>query len=158
VPTDVGFHHHYNRRYAEAITQLQSVLGMKSDFGPAYLWLARSHLEVGRLDQSLAATTSAEAVAPEWPVLLAARGYTLGAMGRADEARAMRDEMERLSGRRFVTAYGMALVHAGLGEKEQAFSWLDKALPSVHIGWCGCASTHAGRHCTATPALQRSSS
>jgi hypothetical protein len=60
-------------------------------------------------------------------VLLAARGYTLGAMGRADEARAVRDEMERLSGRRFVTAYGMALVHAGLGEKEQAFSWLDKA-------------------------------
>jgi DNA-binding winged helix-turn-helix (wHTH) protein/TolB-like protein/Tfp pilus assembly protein PilF len=127
INTDIGFHHYYNGRYAEAIAQLQSVLGMKSDFGLALLWLARSYLEVGRLDQSLAATASAEAAAPEWPVLLAARGYTLGVMGRADEARAVRDEMERLSGRRFVTAYGVALVHAGLGEKEQAFSWLDKA-------------------------------
>jgi tetratricopeptide (TPR) repeat protein len=158
INTDVGFHYYYNRRYAEAITQLQSVLGMKSDFGPAHLWLARSYQEVGRLDQSLAATTSAEAAAPEWPVLLAARGYTLGTMSRADEARAVRDEMERLSGRRFVTAYGMALVHAGLGEKEQAFTWLDKAFAERSHCWCGCASTHAGRHCTATPALQRSSS
>lgn len=127
INTDVGFHHYYNRRYAEAIAQLQSVLGMKSDFVLAHLWLARSYLEVGRLDQSLAATVSTEAAAPEWPVVVAARGYTLGVMGRTDEARAVRDEMERLSVRRFVTAYGVALVHAGLRENEQAFAWLDKA-------------------------------
>jgi DNA-binding winged helix-turn-helix (wHTH) protein/TolB-like protein/Tfp pilus assembly protein PilF len=127
INTDVGFHHYYNGRYADAIAQLQSVLGMKSDFGLAYLWLARSYLEVGRLEQSLAATESAEAAVPQWPVLVAARGYTLGVMGRIDEARAVRDEMERLSSQRFVTAYGVALVHAGLGEKEQAFAWLDRA-------------------------------
>jgi DNA-binding winged helix-turn-helix (wHTH) protein/TolB-like protein len=127
INTDVGFHHYYNGRYADAIAQLHSVLGMKRDFGLAQLWLARSYLEVGRLDESLAATASAEATAPEWPVLVAARGYTLGVMGRTDEARAVRDEMETLSGRRFVTAYGMALVHAGLGDKAQAFMWLEKA-------------------------------
>jgi DNA-binding winged helix-turn-helix (wHTH) protein/TolB-like protein/Tfp pilus assembly protein PilF len=127
INTDVGFHHYYNGRYAEAIAQLESVLGMRSDFGLAHLWLARSYLEVGRLDQSLAATASAEAAIPEWPVLVAARGYTLGVMSRTDEARAARDEMEQLSGRRFVTAYGVALVHAGLGDKEQALAWLDKA-------------------------------
>jgi tetratricopeptide (TPR) repeat protein len=127
INTDVGFHDYYNGRFAEAIAQLQSVLGMKSDFGLAHLWLARSYLEVGRLDESLAEAASAEATAPQWPVFVAQRGYTLGVMGRADEARAVRDEMERLSTQRFVTAYGVALVHAGLGDKEQAFAWLDKA-------------------------------
>lgn len=127
INTDVGFHHYHNGRYAEAIAQLQSVLGMKGDFGLAHLWLARSYLEIGRFDQSLASTASAEAAAPEWPVLMAARGYTLGVMGRTDKARAVRDEMDRLSARLFVTSYGVALVHAGLGEKEQAFGWLDKA-------------------------------
>jgi DNA-binding winged helix-turn-helix (wHTH) protein/TolB-like protein/Tfp pilus assembly protein PilF len=127
INTDVGFHHYYNGRYAEAIAQLQSVLGMKSDFGLAHLWLARSYGEVGRLDESLAAARSAEATASQWSVFLAQRGYTLGVMGRADEARAVRDEMERLSAQRFVTAYGVALVHAGLGDKEQAFAWLEKA-------------------------------
>ena len=127
INTDVGFHHYYNGRYAEAIAQLQSVLAMKSDFGIAHLWLGRSYLEVGRLDESLAATASAEAKAPEWPVLVAGRGYTLGVMGRAGEARAVADEMDQLSKRRFVTAYGMALAYAGLGEREHAFAWLEKA-------------------------------
>jgi TolB-like protein/Tfp pilus assembly protein PilF len=127
INTDVGFHHYYNGRYPEAIEQLQSVLGMKSDFALAHLWLARSFLESGRLAQSLAETASAEAAIPEWAVLVAQRGYTLGVMGRADEARAVLSEMERLSAKRFVTAYGVALVHAGLGDKEQAFAWLEKA-------------------------------
>jgi tetratricopeptide (TPR) repeat protein len=127
INTDVGFHHYYNGRYAEAIGQLQSVLGMKSDFGLAHLWLSRSYGEIGRLEQSLAETASAEAAIPEWAVILAQRGYTLGVMGRSDEARALRAEMDRLSARRFVTAYGTALVCAGLGDKEQAFAWLDKA-------------------------------
>jgi DNA-binding winged helix-turn-helix (wHTH) protein/TolB-like protein/thioredoxin-like negative regulator of GroEL len=127
INTDVGFHHYYNGRYAEAIAQLQSVLGMKNDFTLAHLWLARSYLEVGRLDQSLAETASAESAVPEWIVIVAQRGYTLGVMGRADEARSVRGEMEQLSRQRFVTAYGVALVYAGLGDKEQAFAWLEKA-------------------------------
>lgn len=127
INTDVGFHHYYDGRYAQAITQLQLVLGMKSDFGLAHLWLARSYQEVDRLDESLAAAASAEATAPQWTVFIAQHGYTLGVMGRAEEARAVRDEMARLSAQRFVTAYGVALVCAGLGDKEQAFAWLDKA-------------------------------
>ncbi len=127
INTDVGFHHCYNGRYDQAIAQLQAVLGMKRDFGLAHVWLARSYLEVGRLDDALAAIESAQAVVPDWPVLMAARGYTLGVMGRTDEARAVREEMGRLSTRRFVTAYGIALVHVGLGDTEEAFTWLDKA-------------------------------
>jgi tetratricopeptide (TPR) repeat protein len=127
INTDIGFHHFYNARYPEAIAQLQSVLGMKSDFGLAHLWLARSYVQVGRFEEALAETASVEAGAREWPVLVTARGFTLGVMGRTDEARAVLGEMERLATRRFVTAYGMALVHTALGQKDQAFAWLDQA-------------------------------
>jgi DNA-binding winged helix-turn-helix (wHTH) protein/TolB-like protein/Flp pilus assembly protein TadD len=127
INTDVGFHLLYNGRYAEAITQLQSVLGMKSDFGLAHLWLARAFLGAGRLEESLAEAASAESVIPGWPVIIVQRGYTLGVMGRADEARAVLGELQQMSSKRFITAYGMALVYTGLGDKEQAFAWLDKA-------------------------------
>ena len=127
INTDVGFHHYYNGRYADAISQLQSVLAMKSDFLLAHLWLARSLLEEGQFDAALAHTGSAEAKAREWSVLVAARGFTYGMAGKVVEARAVLDEMERLSTQRFVTSYGFALVHAGLGEIDRAFRWLDKA-------------------------------
>ena len=127
INTDIGFHHYYNGRYAEAIVQLQSVLAMKNDFLLAHLWLARSYLAVGRFDEAIAATAQAESRAREWPVLITARGFTHGVAGKADEARAVLREMEGLSKRRFVTAYGMALVHTSLGQKDEAFNWLDKA-------------------------------
>lgn len=127
INTDIGFHHYYNGRYPEALAQLKSVLEMKSDFLLAHLWLARTHVEMGRLDDAFASLDAAEPKARDWPVLMAARGYALGVAGRKDEARAMLREMELLSKKNFVTAYGVALVHAGLGEKDEAFRWLEKA-------------------------------
>ena len=127
INTDVGFHHYYAGRYPEAITQLQAVLGMKKDFLLARLWLARSLLAVGRLQEALDETAQAEQGLRDWPVLVTARGFTYGRMGKRDEARAVLREMEQLSSRKFVTAYGMALVYAGLGEKDDAFAWLQKA-------------------------------
>jgi len=127
INTDIGFHHYYSGRYVEAVSQLQSVLAMKSDFLLAHLWLARALLEQGRFDAALAETAVAEAKAREWSVLVAARGFTYGKAGMTREARAVLQELEALSQQRFVTSYGVALVHAGLGQIDHAFRWLDRA-------------------------------
>lgn len=127
INTDIGFHHYYNGRYVEAASQLQSVLDMNSDFLLAHLWLARTLLEMRRFDAALAETAVAEGKARDWPVLVAARGFTYAMAGRAEEAQAVLREMDALAKQRFVTAYGIALVHAGLWHKDEAFSWLDRA-------------------------------
>lgn len=127
INTDIGFHHYYNARYAEAVAQLRAVLDMKSDFLLAHLWLARALLELRLFDDALAETAVAEAKAREWSVLVAARGFTYAIAGMSSEARAVLQEMEALSRQRFVTAYGIALVHAGLGQSDDAFRWLDNA-------------------------------
>lgn len=127
INTDIGFHHYYNGRYVEAVSQLQSVLAMKSDFLVAHLWLARALLEQGKYDAALAETAAAEQKAREWSVLVAARGFTFGKAGMIKDAKAVLQEMEALSKQRFVTAYGVALVHAGLGQSEEAFRWLERA-------------------------------
>jgi TolB-like protein/DNA-binding SARP family transcriptional activator len=55
-------------------------------------------------------------------------GYLLARAGRTDEARrtlaALLDRSRRINGR----AFDVATVYAGLGENDQAFKWLDKAL------------------------------
>lgn len=126
INTDLGFHHYYAGRYDAAIAQLLSVLGMKEDFVLAHLWLARSYIEVGRLDDAFRQLERLDALR-EWPVLAAARGYAFGVAGRTAQAHAVLAEMKALSQRRFVTAYGMGLVHAGLGEVNEAIAWLEKA-------------------------------
>ncbi|RZL96644.1 MAG: tetratricopeptide repeat protein [Variovorax sp.] len=127
INTDIGFHHYYNGRYGEAVSQLQSVLDMKSDFLLAHLWLARALLEMRRFDAALAETAVAEDKARDWLVLVAARGFTYAMAGMTSEAQAVLREMDTLATQRFVTSYGIALVHAGLGHKDEAFGWLDRA-------------------------------
>jgi tetratricopeptide (TPR) repeat protein len=47
--------------------------------------------------------------------------------GRTDEARAMLAELSRRRTERYVSAWALASIHAGLGEKEEALHWLDRA-------------------------------
>jgi len=54
-------------------------------------------------------------------------GHALAVAGRHAEARAMLSNLRELSATRYVSPYSVALVHAGLGDRDEALAWLDKA-------------------------------
>jgi hypothetical protein len=54
--------------------------------------------------------------------------------GRTDEARRILAAMLDRSRRTNRVAFDVALVYAGLGEKDQAFAWLDKAVDDRSLG------------------------
>lgn len=127
VNTDIGFCRYYAGQYEEAVKQLQFVLEINSDFPPAHLWLGRTYQELGQYDQAIAAFRHVEDRLPEWPVPSAARGFVEAIAGRTAEARVTLQKLKMLSERKFVTSYGLALVHASLGDTDGAFGWLDRA-------------------------------
>ncbi|MCM3874021.1 MAG: winged helix-turn-helix domain-containing protein [Pyrinomonadaceae bacterium] len=61
------------------------------------------------------------------PLMLALLGHAYAASGEKVAARKVLGELLDLQGRRYVSPYTIAAIHAGLGEKDQAFKWLDKA-------------------------------
>jgi DNA-binding winged helix-turn-helix (wHTH) protein/Tfp pilus assembly protein PilF len=127
INSDLGFHYYYTGQYEEALKQLTFVLELDEDFPPAHLWLGRTYQELGRVEDALAEFRRVETSLPEWPVSMAARGFVAGAAGRPDEARETLAELERLGNQSYVTPYGVALVHAGLGSNDIAFRWLNRA-------------------------------
>jgi len=128
INTDVGFHHYYNRRYDPAVKQLAAVLEMSKEFPPAHLWLGRTYQELKKYPEALESYRQVSDRLGDWPVAVAARGFVNGVSGRTAEAREDLANLARQAETRFVTAYGVALVHAGLGEQDLAFTWLDKAV------------------------------
>jgi Flp pilus assembly protein TadD len=58
---------------------------------------------------------------------LAGLGHVYAASGKKVEARAQLTELERVARQEYVSAVAVALIYAGLGEKDQAFTWLEKA-------------------------------
>ena len=128
VNTDVGFVDYYSGRYDDAVATLRTVLRVAPAFPLAHLWLGRAYQEQGRLDAAVQEFMETRRIVGDWPVALAALGHVLGVSGRASEARRLLDELDQLSRRQYVTEYGVALVHAGLGDRDAAFDWLDRAV------------------------------
>jgi len=62
-------------------------------------------------------------------------GYILAKTGRRDEARDVLTSLEQQSRTRYVPPYALALVHAGLGERDAVFESLDRAFEvhDVHL-------------------------
>jgi tetratricopeptide (TPR) repeat protein len=128
IATDVGFELYYAGKYAPAVTQLQEVLRTAPGFPLAHLWLGRTYQAQRAWPAALGEYAEVDRVQPDWPVTLAAMGHVLGVSGQKDQARAILGRMERLATSRYVTPYGVALVHAGLGDADGAFQWLSRAV------------------------------
>ena len=47
-------------------------------------------------------------------------------MGRESEARQILAQLTEVSKTRYVSGYSFAVIHLGLGEKDQALDWLEK--------------------------------
>ena len=110
------------RRYDEAIKSCRRTLELDPNFFPAHLYLARAYLEMGFYEDAIAEMERWAALSgrPEMKITLA---FTYAAAGQRTEVRRVLDELERF----YVPPYLLALVYAGLGEKDRAFQQLDEA-------------------------------
>ena len=53
-------------------------------------------------------------------------GYALAKSGKPTEARAVLEELLTLSKKRYVSPYNIALIYNGLGERDEALTWLER--------------------------------
>jgi serine/threonine-protein kinase len=53
-------------------------------------------------------------------------GYALAKSGKRAEARAVLEELLKLSTERYVPPYYVALIYKGLGEHDEAIAWLER--------------------------------
>ncbi|HEX7317076.1 MAG TPA: tetratricopeptide repeat protein [Pyrinomonadaceae bacterium] len=58
---------------------------------------------------------------------IALAGYVMALSDEPGRARGVLEELRKLSRERYVPPYNLAMVHYGLGEREEALAWLEKA-------------------------------
>src|SRR5437762_3486366 len=81
-------------------------------------------------------------------------GYVYTKAGKKAEAQKVLDELKELSKQRWVSPFNIAIVYAGLNDKDQAFEWLNKsiearsllALAKVEIGFDNLQATSGTRN------------
>ncbi len=121
----------YGGRYDEAIEEAQKSLELNPDYDIGFFILGVSYAEKGMFEEAIEAHKKLVAVDPEWRYAL---GCTYALAGQRDEAWKILAELKEEEASPF-GAWGLASLYTALGEKDEAFRWLNYEHPHGWLAW-----------------------
>ena len=127
IEANTGMDYYYGRRFDQAINELQSTAEREPDFWVLYSMLGQTHLAMGRNAEATAEFVKATSLSPESVRNISMLGRAYAVAGRRAEAQRLVEELSSLSRKRYVPPVYRAIIYIGLGEKDKAFTWLEKA-------------------------------
>jgi serine/threonine-protein kinase len=111
-------------RYDEASQRLKEVLARDSTDGLANWGVALVAEQQGRLNDAIGIL---ERISGSSLNRRASLGHAYGVAGRAARARGILTELQKQASQKYVPSYYFALVYAGLGERDPALRYLERA-------------------------------
>ena len=125
------------RHYDEAIEALRKTAELDQTFWLSHNFLGRAYEQKGRLPEAIAEFQRAIQLEPAAAENRSMLGHAHAVSGNKVQALKMVDDLKELSKTSYVPPYNIAIVYAGLGEKDQAFAWLDRAFSerSGYLTW-----------------------
>lgn len=124
VRSNVAMALFYSGQYDHAIEQCLEVLEIHPDCARVYEDLGRIYWEKGMRNAALKAFKKAVSYSRRSSLHLAELGYTYAAIGRRRDALRLLRELTKRAHKQYVSPYAFALIHTGIGNKDQAFAWL----------------------------------
>lgn len=109
-----------------AIAECNRMLKLAPNFFPAHRYLGLAYEQKGMRQKAIAEFQRGLQLSGS-PLMLALLGHAHAVAGNTSEARKILNELSELRTRRYVASSTVAAIHAGLGEKDEAFKWLEKA-------------------------------
>ena len=119
--------YYHARRFDVTIDESHKALELDPTYAIALVNIGRAYEQMGMHQQARDAFQTILAFAPESPAILALMGHEYAVSGDIAHANQILARLTELSSRKYVPAVYFAVVYIGLGRKDDAFRWLDKA-------------------------------
>jgi len=129
---NVGYPYYFAQQYDQAIGYYQKALELDPNYSWSYLWIGQAKLEKGMYNEAIVDINKAIALADGNVRMKATLGYAYAVAGRRGEAQHIIDELQGQAKQKYVSPYFIAVIYSGLGDKDQAFEWLEKAYAERH--------------------------
>src|SRR5262249_36674914 len=115
----------FARRYDEAIQQLQNVIKLDPNYGVALNYLGYTYSAKGMYKEAIESFQKQIKVDGETTSTQCYLGYALARSGRSSEAEAILQKLKTT--KEYVSPAELAVIYAGLDDKEGAIASLEKA-------------------------------
>jgi serine/threonine protein kinase/tetratricopeptide (TPR) repeat protein len=144
ISSNTGLYSYYEHNYDDAIAKYKLTLQSDPDFWVARHYLALAYVQKRMYDEAIAELRKlikapASGAIPDQVIeaeteASASLGFAYGMAGKNVEARAILNQLEALSKRRYVTGLYFANVYAGLKDNDKAIEYLNRAFEARHPG------------------------
>ncbi|HEU5130967.1 MAG TPA: tetratricopeptide repeat protein, partial [Pyrinomonadaceae bacterium] len=144
ISANSGLYSYYEKNYDDAIAKYKTTLQSDPDFWVARHYLALAYVQKGMHNEAIAELRKlikapASGAIPDKIVeaeseASASLGFAYGMAGKQAEARAIINQLDALSKRRYVSPLYSAIVYAGLKDNDKAIEYLNKAFEARHPG------------------------
>ena len=132
----LGLAYGWARRNDEAVAQLQKTLELDPESWLTLTYLGWVHIGQGKFSEAITVLQRAKQI-DDNQYVLGALGESYALSGNRTEALSAITQLKERSKERYVSPHCIAMIYAGLGDKDQAFEWLNKAFEarSEHLTW-----------------------
>jgi len=135
-----GWHCVFSHQSEEAIQHCRQVLGADPNEWWAHVVLGWAYEEKSMYPEAIDHFQKANSIWSDTALPATSLAHAYAASGHTAEAQKLLAQLLQRSKQRYVSAYDLAVVYAGFGDRDQAFQWLDKAFDErssflVHIRW-----------------------
>lgn len=134
VAAFMGRRLYYARRYDEALEHIRVAAELEPTYEFSRVWAALVLSKLGRAEEGLAELQESLRLPEPSPILRAATAYLYSILGQTEDAVREVRQLEGEAGGAELVPYWMAVAHAGLGDRDRAFQWLERAVRG-HDGW-----------------------
>ncbi len=114
-------------KYGSAVEQWKRTLELDPNLLEAHLWLSKAYWTKGLYPEAISEAEKAASYSGRTPRYVAGVGHALAAAGKRTEAHNIIDELAQTSKSVNVSPSYFAGIYSMLGERDQAFEWLEKA-------------------------------
>jgi len=114
-------------RSDEAIEELSKAMELEPTSAWARTFLGRAYLSKGMQQRAIEELETARRDGPDDVFVLSLLGYGYAVTGRRADALEVLQRFDEMEKHRYVSRAARVYVYAGLGDKDKAFEWLEKA-------------------------------
>jgi TolB-like protein/tetratricopeptide (TPR) repeat protein len=138
---NLGWQLYQAGRHWEAVEQYNKTLELDPNFWGAHWALGYYYQSQGRYEEAITALKKAVERKSGHTLALSTLAYTYAVSGNRAEALKILDDLKARSGKTYVSPAHIATVYSGLGEKDSAFEWLERAYAarSRSLAWLNVA-------------------
>jgi TolB-like protein/Tfp pilus assembly protein PilF len=118
---------YFAREYDRSIRECQQALELDSTYFLVHYLLARAQARKGALAKAGSILKKIRETQEKIPLMAMAAGLLHAVAGRKPQTRAVLKQLHTQAAQRYIPATYIGILHAGLGDTEAAFEWLEKA-------------------------------